>query len=104
MPPGSPVAVLLLEEDPGITIFLPENRLAHVGLGQPAEVRVDGLEERIAGQVTSISRQAEFTPRNVQTRDERVSLVFAVKVTLKAPPPELKDGMWANVLLKGPLK
>ncbi len=100
VPAGSPVAVLLLAEAPWVQVYVPEARLAAVRLGQAAGVRVDGLEGELRGRVTFVSREAEFTPRNVQTKDERVAQVFAVKVTIEDAPPEIKDGMWADVAFR----
>jgi multidrug resistance efflux pump len=93
---GTPVATLLLEEQPWIVVYVPEGDLARVSVGQAASVTPDGLGA-LEGKVTWISRRAEYTPRNVQTRGERVTQVFAVKVTVPAGPAALKDGMWADV-------
>jgi len=68
-----------------------------VYLGQTIEVHVDSFAERaFTGTVSYISQQAEFTPRNVQTQDERVNTVFAVKVRLPNPERLLKPGMPAD--------
>jgi HlyD family secretion protein len=93
---GAPVATLLLQEEPWIVVYVPESRLASVALGQAASVRPDGYAE-VTGKVTWISRRAEYTPRNVQTRGDRVTQVFAVKVVLQGDTGALKDGMWADV-------
>jgi HlyD family secretion protein len=93
---GAPVATLLLEEDPWIIVYVPEGDLARVSVGQQATVTPDGIAP-LAGQVTWISRRAEYTPRNVQTQGERVTQVFAVKVVVPAGAAPLKDGMWADV-------
>ncbi len=100
VPAGSPVAVLLLAEAPWVQVYAPEDRLAKVRLGAAASIRVDGLDRDLRGRVVYVSREAEFTPRNVQTKGERVSQVFAVKVEIDDAPPELKDGMWADVVVR----
>jgi multidrug resistance efflux pump len=97
--PGQPVAVLLLLENPWITIYVPERDLASVNVGQKATVHPDGHPPLDAA-VTWVSREAEYTPRNVQTRDERTTQVFAVKLTLSGDTSRLKDGMWADVEMK----
>ena len=73
-----------------------EPALAGVTLGQPARVKVDGRAEAFTGTVTYISPTAEFTPRNVQTPDERAKLVYRVKITLPNPDGIFKPGMPAD--------
>ncbi|MGQ9518364.1 MAG: HlyD family secretion protein, partial [Anaerolineae bacterium] len=83
-----------------LTIYVPEAELGRVYLGQPAEVRVDAYPGRVfAGRVTYIAAQAEFTPRSVQTKEERVNMVFAVKIALENPEGILKPGMPADAVL-----
>jgi multidrug resistance efflux pump len=97
---GAPVAMLLLRDNPWVTIHVPERDLAKISLGQRATIRPDGHPE-LPGRVFWISRVAEYAPRNVQTRGERTTLVFAAKVAIEGDPSNLKDGMWADVSLKG---
>ncbi len=96
---GEPVALLLLRERPWIVLYVPESDVARVRVGQKARVEPDG-HAALAGEVTWISRTAEYTPRNVQSRDERTTQVFAVKVTLDGDTVLLKDGIWADVTLE----
>ncbi len=96
---GAPVAVVLLLEEPWVMVHVPEARLSGIQVGQAAEVRPDG-HPPLEGRVTWISRRSEYTPRNVQTREERVTQVFRAKVTLTGDVSRLKDGMWADVVLK----
>ncbi|PKL08163.1 MAG: hypothetical protein CVV51_10385, partial [Spirochaetae bacterium HGW-Spirochaetae-7] len=64
-----------------LTIYVPETELGRISIGQAAEVRIDSAPDRpFAGRVSYISQEAEFTPKNVQTKDERVKLVFGVKI------------------------
>ncbi|MCC7170682.1 MAG: HlyD family efflux transporter periplasmic adaptor subunit [Planctomycetes bacterium] len=91
------VAILLLPQDTRIRVYVPEDRLGAVTLGQRASIRVDGIETPYAGRVTWISREAEFTPRNVQSRSERVTQVFAVRVSIDGDVAALKDGLWGDV-------
>jgi len=97
--PGQPVAVLLLSGEPWVTIYVPESDLARIVPGQAAEIVPDG-HPPLQGRVAWVSRRAEYTPRNVQTRKERTTQVFRVKVTLEGDVSRLKDGMWADVRLK----
>jgi len=96
--PGQAVAILLLEEAPWITIYLPERDVARVQLGEVASVVPDG-HAPVEAVVTWISREAEYTPRNVQTRRERMTQVFRVKLEIRGDASRLKDGMWADVTL-----
>ncbi len=85
-------------ENPWVKVYVKEDKLGLVKLGQKAEVRVDSFPGKIySGIVTNISSEAEFTPKNVQTREERVKLVFGVKVSVKNINDELKPGMPADV-------
>jgi len=85
-------------ENPWIKVYVKEDRLGFVKLGQRAEVKTDTYPGKVyEGTVTYISSEAEFTPKNVQTREERVKLVFGVKVSVKNVNNELKPGMPADV-------
>jgi HlyD family secretion protein len=78
-------------------IYVTEIELGKVKLGQKAEVSVDAFKDKkFEGKVTYISPEAEFTPKNIQTKDERTKLVFAVKIELPNPDFELKSGMPAD--------
>ena len=93
---GTPVATLSRLDEVWLSLYLPETRLHDVVIGQKVTVRVDGATERHEGTVTFISPEAEFTPRNVQTPDERVKLVYRIKVTLPNPTGVFKPGMPAD--------
>jgi HlyD family secretion protein len=85
-------------DDPWIKVYVKEDKLGLVKLGQKAEVRVDSFPAKVyEGTVTFISSEAEFTPKNVQTQEERVKLVFGAKVNVKNQNDELKPGMPADV-------
>jgi len=96
LPPGGTIAVLTNIARPWLTVWIDEPNLAHVRLGQPVTVRVDGSDESFEGTVSFISPVAEFTPKNVQTPDERAKLVFRVKVRLDNPKGIFKPGMPAD--------
>ena len=81
--------------------YVPETQLGRVHLGQDADVVSDTFSGKsYPGTVTFISPEAEFTPKNVQTREERVKLVYRIKVTLDNPRQELKPGMPVDVVLR----
>jgi len=96
--PGQIVARLLEPDQTWVRVYLPEPNLGLVRTGQPVEILVDSLEgRRFPGQIEQINSQGEFTPRNIQSRDERNHQVFGVKVRLLQPDGTLKAGMAADV-------
>jgi len=83
-----------------VRAYVPENRLS-IKVGDPVEVTVDSFPaEKFSARVTFVSRQAEFTPGNVQTPEERSKQVFRIKVTLENGRDRLRPGMAADVWLK----
>ncbi|MFO1488167.1 MAG: efflux RND transporter periplasmic adaptor subunit [Verrucomicrobiota bacterium] len=96
--PNQPVATLLLTNHLWVRVFVPEPWLGHIKLGDAATARVDSFPGRdFQGVVEQINRAAEFTPRNVQTVDERIRQVFGVKLRLDNAANELRAGMSADV-------
>jgi HlyD family secretion protein len=80
-----------------LTIYVSEEELGKVKLGQKAEISVDAFPDKVFnGKVSFISPEAEFTPKNIQTKDERTKLVFGVKIKIPNPEFELKTGMPAD--------
>ena len=92
---GAPILVITDLARPWLTVYVAEPDLGKIKLGAAAEVVTDGGEKR-QGQVTFIASNAEFTPKNVQTRDERVKLVYRVKVGLDNADGLFKPGMPAE--------
>jgi HlyD family secretion protein len=83
-----------------ITIYVSESNLPKVTLNQNASVRIDAFQKKeYEGKVVFISSTAEFTPKNIQTKDERTKLVFSVKVKVPNPDGTLKAGIPADVTL-----
>lgn len=98
--PGATVAKLVPLNQVYLTVYVPDKDMAKVKIGQRVEVKADTYRDKVyPGHVTWISDTAEFTPRNVQTQDERVKLVFEVKVTVDNAHGELKPGMPADAVL-----
>jgi multidrug resistance efflux pump len=82
-----------------VTVYLPENRYGQVNLGDVADLSIDSYpEETFEAEVIYISDQAEYTPRNVQTQEERQNTVYAVRLSLKNTAGILKPGMPADVV------
>lgn len=98
---GTPAVTIADLSNIWLKIYIPEPQLGRVKLGQTAEITTDSYPGKIyRGKVTFISSEAEFTPKNVQTREERVKLVFAVKIAVDNPNQELKPGMPADARIK----
>ncbi len=83
-----------------LVIYVSEEELGKIKLGQTADVSSDTYpDKKYEGKITYISPEAEFTPKNIQTKDERTKLVFAVKIEIKNPKFELKPGMPADAVV-----
>jgi HlyD family secretion protein len=99
--PNTPVATLLERDQIYVRIYVPETEIGRVRLGQKAEVRVDSFPNQVFdGAVEQINQQAEFLPRNVQTREERVHQVFGVKIRINNASGHVLAGMAADVKLR----
>lgn len=99
--PGKAVLRIAELGRPWVRAYLNETDLPRVRLGQPAEVRVDGLPGKVLpGRLAFIAPDAEFTPKTVETRALRVDLVYRVKIEVENPSRALKLGQPADVLLK----
>jgi multidrug resistance efflux pump len=97
--PNTPIATLLEKDQTYVRIYVPETEYGRLKLGQKAEVRVDSFPKTVfEGEIEQINQQAEFLPRNVQTREERVHQVFGVKIRIN--DPRVLAGMAADVKLK----
>jgi len=99
--PNTPIATLLEQDQIYVRIYIPETEIGRVKVGQKAEVRVDSFPKKVFdGEIEQINQQAEFLPRNVQTREERVHQVFGVKVRINDPSSQILAGMAADIKLK----
>lgn len=101
---GQPVLTLLDLDDRWVRIYVPEDRIGAVSLGAPAAITIDTYpDRRFEGEVRFIASEAEFTPKTVQTPEERVRLVYAVEVRVTGDAEGvLKPGMPADVTLDLP--
>ena len=99
--PGEPVLTVTNLNDRWVRIYIPETQVGAVHLGEPATITADTYRGKLyRGEVSFIASEAEFTPKNVQTQDERVKLVYAVKVRITADSTDdLKPGVPADVQL-----
>lgn len=100
VPAGKPVFSLSETVHPWVRAYINETDLSRVRVGQEAEVRVDGLPDKVfKGRLSFISPKAEFTPKTVETHALRVDLVYRIRVTVDNPEGVLKIGMPADVKL-----
>jgi multidrug resistance efflux pump len=98
--PSQTIVRVLRADDLWVKVYVPETDLGRVRLGQKVEVRVDGYPgKRFAGTVEQIAGESEYTPRNVQSADERQHQVFGVKVRVANPDGMFKSGMAAEVTM-----
>ena len=103
--PNREVATLILPQHLWTRVYVPETWLGKIHVGDTVKARVDSFPGRdFEGVVEQINRSAEFTPRNVQTVDERVKQVFGVKIRLKNEEDKLRAGMSADVTFPGLVK
>ncbi len=99
IPGGAPVLSIMDEREMWVRAYVPQSQIV-LKVGQPLKVTVDGFRnEEFRGEVSFISRQAEFTPSNVQTPEERSKQVFRIKVAIKGGKERLRPGMTADVWL-----
>jgi HlyD family secretion protein len=102
LPPGA-VAVRLLDlREVRATFYLPNAELAVVKTGAPVEVTADAYPgERWSGRVSNVAFEAEFTPRNIQTRSDRERLVYPIEVVIANRDDKLRAGMPVDIVLPG---
>jgi multidrug resistance efflux pump len=98
--PNQIIVRVLRADDLWVKVYVPETDLGRVRLGQKVDVSVDGYPgKRFAGTIEQIAGESEFTPRNVQSADERQHQVFGVKVRVANPDGMFKSGMAAEVIM-----
>ncbi|MGD0264213.1 MAG: efflux RND transporter periplasmic adaptor subunit [Candidatus Methylomirabilota bacterium] len=103
VPAGKPLVLLGDLDHPWIKVYVTETEVGKVKLGAPARILADSFPQQpFRGTVSWIADEAEFTPKNIQTKEERVNLVYAVKITIDNAQRKLKAGMVADAeLLNG---
>ncbi len=85
-------------DDLTITVYIPEEQYGAISLGDSADVKVDSFPDKVfSATVTRIADQAEYTPRNVQTEEDRRTTVFAIELSVADKDGSLKPGMPADV-------
>ena len=95
--PGVPILTLVNPRDVWLRAYVPETEVGRLKVGDAAKLRVDAFPDReFTGRLTEIGSEAEYTPRNVQTKKERVNLVFRIKIQIDNPQGILKPGLPAD--------
>jgi HlyD family secretion protein len=98
---GATIVTLSELDSVYVMIYVTEKELGRIRLGDNAEVKIDTFPDRaFSGKVTYISPEAEFTPKNVQTKQDRVKLVFGVKVEIENREGLLKPGLPADAVIR----
>lgn len=98
---GMPVVEILDTGDTRLDVYIAESDIGHIKLIQESKVFIDSFPDKTySGQVIEISNKAEFTPKNIQTKKERVNTVFKVTVKVMDSNGEVKPGMPADVEIK----
>jgi len=97
LPANTTVAKLLETDQLYVVVYVPQSLIGRVHLGQDAEVRVDAFDNPFHAKVEQIRQQAEFLPRNVQTKEEREHQVVGVKLRVENPESRLRSGINADV-------
>lgn len=98
--PGSSILKIADLKTVNLYIYITEPELGKVKLGQSADVTIDSYKDKVyKGEIIYISQEAEFTPKSIQTKEERTKLVYAVKIKIPNPDMDLKSGMPADAKL-----
>jgi membrane fusion protein YbhG len=101
--PGVSILTLVDTADVWLRAYVSETDVGRLRIGQPASITVDAFPaRRFEGVVSEIASEAEFTPKNVQTKKERVNLVFRIKIAARNPGGFLKPGMPADAEIAAP--
>jgi HlyD family secretion protein len=99
--PGATVVTLAGLDSVYVMIYVTELEIGRIKLGDGVEVRIDAFPDKpFPGKITYISPEAEFTPKNVQTKEDRVKLVFGVKVEIENKDGLLKPGLPADAVVR----
>ncbi len=97
--PGAPLMTLANLSSLELYVYLPENRIGYVNAGDPVVINVDSFPgAEFPGRVKAVASRATFTPRNIESREDRVTLMFKITVTVPNDDARLKPGMPADVV------
>jgi len=100
VPAGGVTAVVLANEEPWVRVWLPARAVARTHPGSQAKIEIDGLDRKLTGHVTDISREPEFTPHYALTERESAHLVYETRVVIDDGPDDLRPGLPARVKIR----
>ena len=99
--PGAPIVEILDTSLMYLNVYVPENELPRISINQSVKIKVDAFpEESFAGRVSFISKEAEFTPKNIQTKEDRTLLVYRVKIIVDNPKGKIKSGIYGDAVFQ----
>lgn len=99
--PGSPLVGLLSPDDRYVRVYVPVPELARIRVDSPVEIELDGEPGKIyRGRISYIANEAEFTPKNIETRDDRVTQVYEAKATILEGMDHFRPGAQGNVYVR----
>ena len=98
---GTPIYTISKTDTAYLTIYVTEPELGHINIGDEAKIKIDSDPKKVLiGRIIYISPNAEFTPKNIQTKEDRVKQVFGVKIEISNEEGILKAGMPADALIE----
>jgi multidrug resistance efflux pump len=95
--PNATAATLLEDDQLYVRLYVPETQIGRISVGQEVPVKVDSFDRTFKGKVEHINAQGEYSPRNLQTADERADQVFAARIGLQEGKAQLRAGMAATI-------
>lgn len=99
--PGAPIVEILDASIMYLNVYLPEDQLPLISINQPVKIKVDAFaKESFTGRVNFISKEAEFTPKNIQTKDDRTLLVYRVKIIVDNTKGKIKSGIYGDAVFQ----
>ncbi|HEX2950817.1 MAG TPA: efflux RND transporter periplasmic adaptor subunit, partial [Armatimonadota bacterium] len=98
--PGLPIVRVAQLRRVWIRVYVPEETIGRIKVGERASVTTDAFpQHRFTGKVIEVAQEPEFTPKNVQTKEERVKLVYGIKIEVENPDNLLKPGMPGDAVI-----
>lgn len=98
--PGKTLATIANMDDLYVTVFVPETRIGSIHAGSVVDITGDSFDNGVAGEVSFIASESEFTPNNIETKDQRAKLVYEVRIRLTGAHDDLTPGMPVDVVFE----
>ena len=97
--PGTPIVEILDPSLVYLNIYVPENEIPKILINKSVKIKLDAFpDESFKGRVSFISKKAEFTPKNIQTKEDRTLLVYRVKILVDNPEGKIKSGIYGDAV------